>query len=197
MFHCRLHTIPKSYAEELVDEYLVPKLDGRYDVVVGVLNAGKPIADIVARKLGLKCEYVKCTRIYNHKSNGIHPEQGVRVEGKREYGKSPLFVDDICSAGTTLASLKKVYPNSRFASLVAKLEIFQPASTVEPLVRYITPGEAIIGAVSENSVVFEWEGEKFLLPKKEIDVEVWPEQNSSFEFYSTDKYKLLFRNGGE
>ncbi len=176
--------LSREDAEKLIVDYLIPKLNGKYDLVVGVLNAGKPIADIVAEKLGLNVDYVRCSR-------NIGPMQPakVRVEGKRSYGKNPLFVDDACANGCTLAALREVYPNGTFASLIGETHLFQPTSAEEAWIRYLTPKDIIIGAISEN-VEFNWEGTKFPLPKREIDLELCP-KTVGFDFHSKEGYHLL------
>jgi hypoxanthine phosphoribosyltransferase len=177
-------------AKEIVEKYLVPQLDGNYDIVVGVLDAGKPIADMVAEKLELPIDYVKCKRVFH--MNG----EFVDVKGKSNYGNSPLFVDDVCNTGITAAAIKHVYPKSEYAAAVATLETFQPTSAVAPWVRYITPDQIKIGVVSDFSTMFSWEGTKFelqipgmVLP--EMKTGHRPESLSSFDFYPTEAYNKV------
>jgi len=181
-----LIVLKKNDAKELIDKYLIPKLNGKYDVVVGVLNAGKPIADYVSERLGLKVDYVKCSRFIK----SYEPVR-IRVEGKKEYGKHPLFVDDGCGNGSTLAALREIYPNGTFTVPVSQLDIFQPTSADAPWVRYMTPKNIIIGAVCEDDIGCEWEGKEYSLPKKEIEFEVFPKQIASYDFYPTEGYGMV------
>jgi hypothetical protein len=178
--------IDKEYAEELIDKYLIPKLNGNYNKVVAILNAGKRIAEIVGDRLGLEVDHVKCKRI-------VHPLQPdwVRIEGKKSYGDNPLFVDDTCCIGTTIGGLKELYPNGKFAALVAKDHLFYPVSATELWERYVTPDDVIVGVVTDSPVKCIWEGKEYPLPVKELRKDVRPKPIGGFAFYSTKGYHTV------
>lgn len=170
----------------LVDEFLVPSLDGKFDRVVGVLNAGKPVADIVADRLHLPVDYVRCVR-----NPGFNAPGSVLIEGRRLYGERPLFVDDACADGLVAAAIRKVYPEGVFSVLAAELELFQPIDAFKPWVTYVSPKDLVIGAVYDGVVRCEWEGQKFPLPVNEMSAQVFLKGYIPNDSRTIDAYRKL------
>ncbi len=99
--------------------------EGKYDAIIAITRGGLIPAYYLARLLNIKVIHTLSLSSYEEEQRGtivFHSIQGISLQIDSEIieQKKVLFVDDIVDSGETIRTIRKLYPEAPFATLVSR-----------------------------------------------------------------------------
>jgi hypoxanthine phosphoribosyltransferase len=136
----------------------------KYDLVVGIIRGGIPVAMVVSDHLNVKIDFVNVKSYHNIGKRTTPRILSTLTEGVE--GKDVLLVDDLVDQGDTMTFLKHYLVDQKPSSLETAVMFRKPWSRVQP--------DYFLETVSEW-IVFPFElGEVGRLKAATTDAEVAP-----------------------